>query len=263
MSSRARRDDAGDEHGRAAGGTEPESVERWPRGISRRASMRSSDVLAALRAEFPAVSHSKLRFLEDQGLVAPVRTASGYRQYSPADVERLRFVLGEQRDRYLPLKVIKEKLDDLDAGVAGSDRPLIPHLVSRDGVASASQRPMDVPTVAVRCHTSVDLIEELIDADVVAVDEHGRLDAGSEAVVVAAVALIGNGLDARHLRAIRKAAQRQLDVIDQLVRTIGRKQSPAAQAKRESMAADLAEQSAQLYGAMLRQGIAALTDGAS
>ena len=80
--------------------------EPWPRGISRRASMRISDVLAALQIEFPAVTTSKLRFLEEQGLVEPVRTAAGYRQYSPADIERLRFVLRQQRDRYMPLKVI-------------------------------------------------------------------------------------------------------------------------------------------------------------
>ena len=66
------------------------AVEPWPRGISRRASMRISDVLAALQLEFPAVTTSKLRFWEEQGLVAPVRTSAGYRQYSDGDVERLR-----------------------------------------------------------------------------------------------------------------------------------------------------------------------------
>lgn len=93
-----------------------QSAEPWPQGISRRATMRISDVLRALRTEFPSVSHSKLRFLEEQGLIDPERTPSGYRQYCPADVERLRYVLLEQRDRYLPLKVIKENLAALDAG---------------------------------------------------------------------------------------------------------------------------------------------------
>jgi len=68
--------------------------------------MRISDVLADLGPDFPTVTPSKLRFLEEQGLVEPVRTAGGYRQYSPADLERLRFVLRQQRDRYLPLRVI-------------------------------------------------------------------------------------------------------------------------------------------------------------
>ena len=68
-------------------------------------------VLAQLRPEFPDVTISKIRFLEAEGLVRPARTASGYRQFSVADVERLRFVLSAQRDRYLPLKVIREQLD--------------------------------------------------------------------------------------------------------------------------------------------------------
>lgn len=73
-------------------------------------------VLARLKPDFPDLSSSKLRFLEERELVTPVRTQSGYRKFSPADVDRLRIVLGLQRDHYLPLKVIKEYLADLDAG---------------------------------------------------------------------------------------------------------------------------------------------------
>src|SRR5699024_1877987 len=98
---------------RTAGGQPPQVAPEdatglgpWPFGVSREPSMRISDVLADLGTEFPAVTSSKLRFLEERGLVEPRRTAGGYRQYSPADVERLRFVLRGQRDRYLPLKVI-------------------------------------------------------------------------------------------------------------------------------------------------------------
>ena len=68
-------------------------------------------VLGRLREDFPDVTISKIRFLESEGLVRPARTASGYRQFTESDVERLRFVLAAQRDRYLPLKVIKEQLD--------------------------------------------------------------------------------------------------------------------------------------------------------
>ena len=64
----------------------PQLVERWPHGVSREPSMRISDVLADLGGDFPALTPSKLRFLEEQGLVEPRRTAGGYRQYSPADV---------------------------------------------------------------------------------------------------------------------------------------------------------------------------------
>ncbi len=75
------------------------------------------DVLDQLRPEFDDITISKIRFLESQGLIDPERTASGYRKFSAADVERLRFILRQQREHFLPLKVIKERLDQLDRGV--------------------------------------------------------------------------------------------------------------------------------------------------
>ncbi|HZL02201.1 MAG TPA: MerR family transcriptional regulator, partial [Cellulomonas sp.] len=98
--------------------------------------MRISDVLASLQIEFPAVTNSKLRFLEEQGLVEPVRTPSGYRQYSPADLERLRYVLRQQRDRYVPLKVIGAQLAALDAG-EDDVPPARAQLATSDGVRAA------------------------------------------------------------------------------------------------------------------------------
>lgn len=74
------------------------------------------EVLAELRDEFPDITISKIRFLESQGLVDPERTPSGYRKFYPSDVERLRFILREQRENFLPLKVIKERLADIDQG---------------------------------------------------------------------------------------------------------------------------------------------------
>ncbi|MFN3867281.1 MAG: MerR family transcriptional regulator, partial [Demequina sp.] len=78
--------------------------------------LRVSDVLQQLGNEFPALTPSKLRYLDNNGLVSPDRTAAGYRQYSPADLERLRFVLREQRDHFRPLSVIADNLDALDSG---------------------------------------------------------------------------------------------------------------------------------------------------
>ena len=88
----------------------------WPQGASRAPSFSIGRVVESLRSEFPAVTLSKIRFLEDQGLVRPARTGAGYRKYSEADVERIRFVLTEQRDSFTPLRVIGEKLAALDAG---------------------------------------------------------------------------------------------------------------------------------------------------
>src|SRR4051812_19378545 len=72
------------------------------------------DVLQELREEFDDITISKIRFLESQGLIAPERTPSGYRKFAPADVERLRWILAQQRDHFLPLKVIKDRLEELD-----------------------------------------------------------------------------------------------------------------------------------------------------
>src|SRR4051812_31901586 len=80
------------------------------------AAVSIGDVLDQLRPEFSDITISKIRFLESQGLIDPERTASGYRKFSPADIERLRFILREQREHFLPLKVIKERLDQLDHG---------------------------------------------------------------------------------------------------------------------------------------------------
>ena len=80
------------------------------------ASVSIGDVLDQLRPEFADITISKIRFLESQGLIDPERTPSGYRKFSPADIERLRFILREQREHFLPLKVIKERLDQIDRG---------------------------------------------------------------------------------------------------------------------------------------------------
>ena len=78
-------------------------------------------VVRALTPDFPDVTISKVRFLESEGLVTPTRTASGYRQFSPDDVERLRYVLRAQRDLFWPLKVIKDNLEAIDRGLTPGD----------------------------------------------------------------------------------------------------------------------------------------------
>ena len=80
------------------------------------ATVSIGDVLDQLRPEFADITISKIRFLESQGLIDPERTPSGYRKFSAGDVDRLRFILREQREHFLPLKVIKERLDQLDRG---------------------------------------------------------------------------------------------------------------------------------------------------
>jgi len=99
--------------------------------VAKRAHSSIGDVLNQLRDEFPDITISKIRFLESQGLIDPERTPSGYRKFYPADVERLRFILRQQREHFLPLKVIKDRLDEIDkaggfASPIGDDPPASP-----------------------------------------------------------------------------------------------------------------------------------------
>ena len=220
--------------------------------------MRISDVLTALNTEFPAVSHSKLRFLEEQGLVTPVRTPAGYRQYSPADVERLRYVLRQQRDRYLPLKVIGAQLAELDAG--RSNAALAPHLATQDGEATqpAGAARDTVESLAHGLGLEEKFVQGLVDAGVLTPSGSGHLEPWAREVVQVAASLAEHGLDARHLRSFRQSADRQVDVLSQLVAPWRSQRSPSARAHAATVAAEVGELFAQLYTALVRGAVADL-----
>jgi DNA-binding transcriptional MerR regulator len=177
-------------------------------------------VLGRLREEFPDVTISKIRFLESEGLVRPARTASGYRQFTEADVERLRFVLAAQRDRYLPLKVIKEQLD-------APSRPVL-HAVRADGLPTAD----DFVEQPIRRMTREELLETAgIDASVLAeLEEYGLVRPGeaglydtvSAQIALTAKALSTFGIEPRHLRGFRAAADREVGLVEQIVAPLRR-----------------------------------------
>lgn len=233
------------------------ALEPWPRGISRRATMRISDVLAALTIEFPAVTTSKLRFWEEQGLVAPLRTPAGYRQYSPADVERLRYVLRCQRDRYLPLKVIAERLAALDAGEDEVPAPRA-RLATSDGVPAAGAPRWTADALAQEAGVDVELVVDLVAAGVLRSNSRGVFDEYARDVVAAAARLAEHGLDARHLRVFRTAADRQLDLVEQVVAPVRGRRSASARARAETLAAELGELCTALHTALVRAAIADL-----
>lgn len=243
----------------AAEAARPRLVEPWPPGISRNANMRISDVLATLQAEFPAITHSKLRFLEEQGLVDPVRTASGYRQYSLADVERLRFVLGEQRDRYLPLKVIKEKLAELDHG-SDHDVAPVPRLVDEGthGTGPHSTSRLTAQTLASEAGVEPSLVEDLVAAGVIRSNSRGYFDAWTQQIVTLVAGMSEHGIEARHLRSLRTAVDRDLSLVSQVIAPMRNQRTPSARARAGSVGAELGETLVQLHATMLRQGIADL-----
>ena len=231
--------------------------EPWPQGISRQATMRISDVLAALTPEFGNVTHSKLRFLEDQGLIHPVRTASGYRQYSPADVERLRFVLAEQRDSYLPLKVIKDRLAAMDAGEPAPSPA--PRLAGGTAVPpDSSRRTWTTADVADATGTTPDFVDSLVSAGLLRRDGD-VLDPAAPDVVRLAARLAEHGIEPRHLRSLRSSADRHVALVDQLVAPRRHRQTPSAQAHAATLATEVGELLTRLHATWVRRGVDDLT----
>lgn len=239
---------------------EGDEDEAWPPGVSRTPTMSIGAALSILQREFPAATVSKMRFLEDQGLVAPHRAPSGYRTYSQADVERLRFVLAAQRDSFLPLKVIRERLADLDQGTAQAPSPGA-RVVTEDGelvVAGGPER-YTLEQLAGAAGITERHVGTLIEAGLVVADAGGRYPQSAVQVCELAADLAEHGVDVRHLRTLRTAAERQVDLVSQIVAPgMSHRTGPSsgsARAKAETMAADLAETFAQLHTAMVRAGV--------
>jgi DNA-binding transcriptional MerR regulator len=218
--------------------------------------MRISDVLAELCSDFPALTHSKLRFLEEQGLVEPRRTAGGYRQYSHADVERVRFVLRQQRDRYLPLRVIGEQLAALDTGI--SDEPLLPRLAAADGERRLASDRHTAATLAEEAGVEPSLVEALLEAGVLRHDRSGHLSRHAPEIARVAGMLAEHGIEPRHLRGFRAGADRQVDLVDQIVAPLRSQRTVAAGEHAASVAADLGELCARLHTALVRDGVGGL-----
>lgn len=174
----------------------------WPHQLSHDPTLRVGDVLAALRVDFPSLTTSKLRFLDAQELVAPGRTPSGYRQYSHADVERLRYVLRQQRDAYAPLSVIKERLDALDEGRAHA--PL-----SLAAAGGEAQDLMSIEDAARLADTTADVVLSLVDEGVVTPVSPGVFRRTALPLISSCARYLQSGADMRELRALVRAAGRE------------------------------------------------------
>ena len=242
--------------------------------VPARGHMTIGEVLANLRPEFPDVSISKIRFLEAAGLVEPSRTPSGYRKFSNHDLDRLRYILSAQRDHYLPLKVIKDHLDALDRGQ--SPQPLGP-VPARPRAVAAAPEPASgdfAREVARRPEARLgrgDLLREsgLEEAELRQLEAFGLLsahpggwfDADAVAVASTIAQMARYGLEARHLRAFKSAADREVGLIEQVVSPLARQRSPEARARAEETVAELAALSVRLHAALVRAGIRATLPG--
>jgi DNA-binding transcriptional MerR regulator len=227
--------------------------------------MSIGEVLSALRPEFPDVTISKIRFLEEQGLVEPDRTPSGYRKFTHQDVERLRFVLSVQRDHYLPLRVIREHLEAVDRGL---DPPPLPGRPPRgpwlvDGAPPAAERFGPGPQLRLTrgellavAEADVALFEALESYGLVAA-RRGTNVYDEEALVVtrAATHLAGFGIEPRHLRAFRNAADREAGLVEQVAAPLRRQRGPEAAARADEVTREVAALCVQLHAALVKAAL--------
>lgn len=231
-------------------------------------------VLEALRPEFPDVTLSKIRFLESEGLVYPQRTASGYRRFSAEDVSRLRFVLAAQRDRYLPLKVIKEQLDAIDSGGSPGGVTTVRRLDTaqhRGGPADGLPNAADFAVGGEIRMTREQLLADggITAATLVELEQHGLVRPGAagfydnDAVLVARTVrkLIEFGLQPRHLRAFRAAADREVGLLSQLAAPLSMHRDPDARQRADEVIRELAALCVRLHALLVKAGLRASQPG--
>ncbi len=210
-------------------------------------------VITLLREEFPDVTVSKLRFLEGQNLIRPSRTKAGYRQFSEADLERIRYILRQQRDHYLPLKVIKSKLT---AWERGEDSATLPEGPPPETYFADSGVSMSASELAKAAGLGRRQLATLI--------EHGlltptKLDGGKEVfrdddlvIARAAARLLRHGLEGRHIRSFRLSVDREVDLLRQLTEPMLRHRNPDNRRRAAEILADSAQAGRELSEALLR-----------
>lgn len=231
------------------------------------ARMNIGEVLELLRDDFPSISIPKIRFLEEKGIVTPDRTSSGYRKFSHADVERLRYALTLQRDHHQPLARIVEILDAIDRGLDPPPlvdlTPSVPEVaLSADGLPSPEsfRRHEDLRLSRRELVKVAEISEELL----AALEQYGLVAPkrgtghyDSDALVVCTTArdLAAFGLEPRHLRAFKTAADREVGLVEQVLATQHRASDPAAAARREDTASQFAALAVRMHATLVKTGL--------
>jgi DNA-binding transcriptional MerR regulator len=236
------------------------------------AGMSIGAVLDLLRPDFPDVTISKIRFLEAEGLVTPQRAASGYRRFTAYDCARLRFILTAQRDHYLPLKVIRSQLDahpegelppigspygvprlvsvlgngaDSETGAAGSD----------PGAVSPTRIRLSREDLLERSGVDNDLLTALLKAGVITTGPGGFFDEYAVVILQCARALADYGVEPRHLRAFRSAADRQSDLIAQIAGPLVKADKAGARDRADDLAREVAALAITLHTSLIKSAV--------
>lgn len=226
-----------------------------------RARLSIGEVLNQLSQDFPGVSISKIRFLEAEGLIAPERTGSGYRKFSAADVERLRYILSAQRDHYYPLRVIKAHLDALERGLeppaTAGQSARAPQAARAGGeeVSGPAMR-LSLEELAANSDLDADKLGQLISFGLIRPRPGtDHFDADALLICRTAAQLAAFGLEPRHLRPFKTSADREVGLIDQVVRPLARGRDVAAQARAAEIQAELGDLCVTLHAALVRAGL--------
>jgi DNA-binding transcriptional MerR regulator len=225
------------------------------------------EVLDLLRPDFPGVTIPKIRFLEDKGLIKPERTPAGYRKFSAEDVNRLRYILRMQRDHYLPLRVIGEHLDAIDRGMEPPPIeqvvPTVPTVaLSADGMPSAESflrrdnLRLSRKELLKIAEVSDELLTQLEQFGLVR-PRTGTGHYDTDALVIATTAreLAEFGLEPRHLRAFKTAADREVGLVEQVVAPQKRGRDAAARGRAEETVSEIAALSVRLHATLVKAGL--------
>lgn len=231
--------------------------------LSSRGTLSIGEVLAQLRADFPDITISKIRFLEDQGLVQPNRTPSGYRKFSGGDVARLKYVLSQQRDHYLPLRVIKDQLEAIDRGlspVASVPRPAHPvitdnapmpeHFRSSSAAMRLSREEL-LNTAGLRS----DQLNEVEQYGLISARSGGFYDDDALAIARVVAEMARYGIEGRHLRGFKSAADREVSLFGQVAGPMAKQRSGDGRARAEETVRELAALSVRLHAALVQIGL--------
>jgi DNA-binding transcriptional MerR regulator len=238
------------------------------------------EVLGLLLEEFPDVTISKIRFLESQGLIEPERTSSGYRKFSRSEVERLRFILREQRENYLPLKVIRTKLEsDTSDGMIRPYDDTSPHIErsqsTSGGHPAARQNLAKAPSAPSRSAKKADdtssisrteLLQELDADDVVlkSLVANGLVKpriVGDMEIVSIASQFIAKGIDVRHLKTWKHSAEREFGLFEQRIMPFLRQRNPAARQEAMELLDELTDLADQLRTAFVTVAARSYNEG--
>lgn len=217
------------------------------------------EVVEQLKAAFPDLTISKVRFLEDEGLITPERTAGGYRTFRPADVQRLELVLRLQKDHFMPLAVIRERLDDLDKGKFPPElRPVIEHAEAMSlPLEDAETVPVDrapdllgLPSAFIRELASFGIV------GLVAGERGDELPGPDIAIAHTCWELRKFGIEPRHMRMYESFAEREAAFFQQILMPAMRHRTPEARQKLVETLAELMRATGELKDHMVRRAVA-------